>query len=69
MKCIDLTEKAIKILGVLFSYDKNLQLENYFGKTIVNIERVLKMWKRRNLKLKGKIIIFKTLALSKIILL
>ena len=37
--------------------------------TILNIERILKMWRQRNLTLKGKIIIFKTLALSKIALL
>ena len=62
MKCIDLTKEAIKILGALFSYDKNLQLESNFKKTTGNIERFLKMWKRRNLKLEGKIIISKTLA-------
>ena len=66
IKCIDLTQEAIKILEVFFSYDKNLHLENNFRKTILNIERILKMWRRRNLTLEGKIIIFKTLALSKI---
>ena len=65
-KCIDLTKEAITILGVFFSYDENLQLENNFRKTILNIERTLKMWKQRGLRLEGKIIIFKTLALSKI---
>ena len=69
MKRIDLTEKAITILGVLLSYDKNLKLENNFRKTILNIKRILKMWRRRNLTLEGKIIIFKPLALSKIIFL
>ena len=69
MKRIDLTGKAITILGVLLSYDKNLQLENNFRKTILNIKRILKMWRRRNLTLEGKIIIFKSLALSKIIFL
>ena len=69
MKRIDLTEKAITILGVLLSYDKNLQLENNFRKTILNIKRILKMWRLRNLTLEGKIIIFKSLALSKIIFL
>ena len=66
IKRIDLTKEAIKILGVFFSYDKNLQLENNFRKTILNIERILKMWRRRNLTLEGKIIIFKTLGSSKI---
>ena len=65
-KCIDLTKEPIKILGVFFSYGKNLQLENNFRKTILNIERILKMWRRRNLTLEGKVIIFKTLALSEI---
>ena len=69
MKRIDLTEKAITILGVLLSYDKNLKLENNFRKTILNIKRILKMWRLRNLTLEGKIIIFKSLALSKIIFL
>ena len=38
IKCIDLTKEAIKILGVFFSCDKNLQFENNFRKTILNIE-------------------------------
>ena len=64
MKCIGLTKEAIKLLRVFFSYDKNLQLENNFRK-ILNIDRILKMWRQRNLTLEGKIIILKT-ALSKI---
>ena len=43
IKCFDLTKKAIKILGVFFSCEKNLQLENNFKKTTLNIERILKM--------------------------
>ena len=54
IKCIDLTKEAIKILGVFFSYDKNLQLENNFRKTILNIERILKMWRQRNLTTGGQ---------------
>ena len=69
IKCIDLTKEAIKILGVFFSYDKNLQLENNFRKTILSIERILKMWRRKNLTLEGKMLIFKTVALSKVTLL
>ena len=66
INCIDLTKEAIKILEVFFSYDKNLQLENNFRKRVSSIKRILKMWKRRNLTIEGKIIIFKTLALSKV---
>ena len=65
IKRIDLTKEAIKILGVFFSDDKDLQLENNFKQTILNIERILKMWRQRDQTLEGKVI-FKTLILSKI---
>ena len=48
IKCIDLTKEVIKVLGVFCTYEKNLQLENNFRKIILNIERILKMWRRRN---------------------
>ena len=66
-QCINLKTRAIKILGIYFSYDKNIQFENNFNKIITNITSVLKMWRLRNLTLEGKIIIFKSLALSKLI--
>ena len=53
-KCNDLTKEAIFILGVFFSYDKNLQLENNFRKTILNIKRILNMWRQRNLHKRAK---------------
>ena len=57
MECIDLTKNSVKILGLHFSY-----------KRIVNkIENVLKIWRTRNLTVKGKTTIFKTLAISKVI--
>ena len=65
IKCIDLTKEAIKILGVIFSCYKNLQVKNSFRKTVLSIERILKMWRQRNLTLEGKIIIFET-ALSRV---
>ena len=62
IKCVDLTRETIKILGVFFSYDRNLQLESKFKKTILSTERNLKMWRRWNLTLKDKIIISKTVS-------
>ena len=41
IKSIDLIREAIKILGDF--YEKNLQLENDFRKTILGIERILEM--------------------------
>ena len=36
-------------------------------KSITNIENVLNLWRMRNYTLEGKIVIFKTLTLSKIV--
>ena len=41
-------------------------MEKDFLTAISNIQNVLKIWRKRNLTLEGKIIVFKTLALSKI---
>ena len=65
IKCTDLTKDAIKILGIFFSYNKNIVLKQNFKKTIIGIEKVLRIWRQINLTLEGKIIIFKTLAFSK----
>ena len=67
MDCIDLTKKTIKILGIHFSYNKKLETEENFIRHVRKIEKVLKLWRMRNLTLEGKITIFKTLAISKII--
>ena len=58
IKCIDLTKEAIKILGVFFTYYTNMQLENNFRKTILNIKKIMKMWRQRSLTLEGKLITF-----------
>ena len=67
IQCVDLVSDTIKILGTHFSYNEKLKVERNFCLIIANIQRVLKLWKLRNLTLEGKIVIFKTLAVSKII--
>ena len=67
MKCIDLTKNSVKILGIHFSYNKKIGNEEKFVKLIKKIENVLKIWRIRNLTFHGKITIFKTLAISKVI--
>ena len=57
MDCIDLTKKILKILGIHFSYNKKLETEENFIRHVQKIEKVLKLWRKRNLK----ITIFKTL--------
>ena len=58
IKCVDLVLDTIKILETHFSYNEKLKEERNFCLIIANILRVLKVW---------KLLIFKTMALSKII--
>ena len=67
IKCVDLVLDTIKILGTHFSYNEKLKEERSYCLIVANTQRVLKLWKLRNLTLEGKMLIFKTLALSKII--
>ena len=41
--------------------------EKIFLVTVENIEKLLNVWRQRDLTLEGKIIVFKTLAISKIV--
>ena len=67
MDCTDLTKKAIQISGIHFSYNKKPETEENFVRHIRKIEKLLKLWRIRNLIVEAKITIFKTLAISKII--
>ena len=67
IQCVDLVLDTINILGTHFSYNEKLKQERNLCLIIANIQRVSKLWKLWNLTLKGKILIFKTLASSKII--
>ena len=59
--------KEVKVAKYGIYYNEKLKVEENFCLIIANIQRVLKLWKLRNLTVEGKILIFNTLALSKII--
>ena len=67
VKNINLLSDTIRVLGFHFSYNARLSNDKNFVATIKNIETVLNIWRMRGLTLSGKIIIFKTLAISKIV--
>ena len=67
IKCFDLIHDTIKVLDVHLSYDKKLQSGKNFRTTVSKILNTLKVWRIRKLSLEGKITVFKTLAISKII--
>ena len=64
MHCINLNNDTLKILGTHFSCNKKIERGK---KYVTDIQRVLEIWKTRNLLLEGKIFIFKSKAISKII--
>ena len=66
LKTINLTTDTIKILGVHFSYNSTVKVQNNFLDTLKSIQQVLRFWNRRILLLEGRII-FKTLTISKIV--
>ena len=66
LRCENLYEDTIKILGIHYSHNKQLENDENFKKYISKIENALKLWRARNLSLEGKITVFKSLALSKI---
>ena len=56
-------------MGLHISHNKNIQDDLKFTKTIKNLPNVIKLWRTRKLTLEGKITIFKSLAISRIVLL
>ena len=58
----NLTQQAIKILGIYFTYDTNL----YFDKLETKLKRVFDTWKQRQLSIFGRKEIVGTLALSQV---
>ena len=68
MKCVNLINETVKILGVHFSYNKNLEQDENFREHIVKIENILKLWCMRQLTLEGRITVFKSLTVSKVLI-
>ena len=67
MKSVNLNNETVKILGVHFLHNKNLEQDKKFSEHIVKIESILKLWRMRQLTLEGRITVFKSLAISKVI--
>ena len=63
---VKIVNKAIKILGIFFTYDDALAYSLNFDRLIQSIDNTLKLWKWRNLTLFGKIQIIKTFIFPKI---
>ena len=66
-ECINLMVNAIKLLAFYYSYDKNFENQEHFTNLVLKIENILRLWRMRNLAIAGKITVFKTLPISKIV--
>ena len=51
MRCVDLKNDTLKILVTHFSYNEKLKEGRNVYTTVTNIQRVMKLWKMRNLTL------------------
>ena len=58
---------SLKILGIYFSYDNTEALNLNYNSKIADLEKTLNLWKMRDLTLLGKILITKSLGISKFI--
>ena len=58
---------VIRTLSIFNSYDKDLEQKLKFLDNIKTLNDVLKLWEFRGLTLAGRILIFKSLALSKLL--
>ena len=66
MKCVNRNNETVKILGILFSYDKNLEQKKKNYEDLVKKKTFLKLWNiMRQLTLEERITVFKSLAVSK----
>ena len=69
MKNIVLPKESFKTTEISFSYNKTIQNELNFTKTVSKITALLKLWMIRTLSLERKNTEFKSLAISSLIFL
>ena len=67
MKNVDLTKETIIVLGVHISDNKKFQDDLSFLYSIKNIVNIIRLRHMRKLTLEGKITVFKSLAITKIV--
>ena len=57
----------MSILGIFFWYNINLMNQKNYCKAITSVHGILKLWRMRNLSIEGKIVVFKTIAIPKLV--
>ena len=55
MEFVTLKNNTFKTLGIHFSYNKGLENDENYRRYIIKIEKLLKLWRMRQLTIEGKI--------------
>ena len=66
-KWVNIASEAIRTLGIYNSYDADLVEKLNFLDNLKPLNDVIRTWEPRGLSLAGKILVFKTLAVSKLL--
>ena len=61
MRFIDLVSNIVKILGIYYSYNDMLKTHENFKSHILKMEKILQIWRIRDLSIAGKVTVFKSL--------
>ena len=67
MECVNLKTNTIKILGIHFSYNRSLENDEDYRRYTMKTEKLLKLWRMGQVATEGRVLIFKTLAISKVV--
>ena len=67
MQSVDLKRDSIKALVIYFSYNINLMNKKKLLSSYHQYHVILKQWRMRNFSTENKIVVFKTIAISKLI--
>ena len=65
MRYVHLVSNIVKILGIYYSSNEKLEIQENFKRHITKIEKILQLGRMRDPSIAGKITVFKTLATSK----
>ena len=65
MRYVHLVSNIVKILGIYYSSNEKLEIQENFKRHIIKIEKILQLGRMRDPSTSGKITVFKTLATSK----
>ena len=61
MRCIDLVSNIVKILGIYYSYNDKLEIQENFKRDIIQINNFLQIWRMRDVSIAGKLLSLKLL--------